>query len=150
RLLASIEMDKAGYAAFRELLLDTFLEAADRHHVTIGPDQFLAAQLHFTLPVLRRGADTACSAAAPHSRLELPRPLPSPPPRVGMERGAHESLQFSRGALPGRAKGAMRAGRQPAPLAAELPAHRTSGAIGGADHRPGRGARGPAAKPPRR
>ena len=49
-LLAGIEMDKAGNAALRELLLHPLLEAADRRHVAIGLEQFLAAQLHRSLP----------------------------------------------------------------------------------------------------
>ena len=51
--LAGIEMDKAGDAAFRELLLHPLLEAADRGHVAIGADQLLAAQLHGVLPGIR-------------------------------------------------------------------------------------------------
>ncbi len=50
--LAGIEMDEAGDAALRELLLHPLLEAADRHHAAIGPEQFLAAHLHGALPSL--------------------------------------------------------------------------------------------------
>src|SRR5580704_5945516 len=45
-LFAGVKMDKARYAAFRELVLHPFLELADRRHVTISFEQFLAAQLH--------------------------------------------------------------------------------------------------------
>jgi hypothetical protein len=69
RLLAGVEMDKARYAAFRELVLHAFLELADRRHVTIGFEQFLAAQLHGVLPLLQLRADTACFAAASQLRL---------------------------------------------------------------------------------
>ncbi len=51
-LLAGIEMHKTGNAAFRELVLHAFLELADRRHVTIGFEQFLAAELHAVLPLL--------------------------------------------------------------------------------------------------
>ena len=51
-LLTGVEMHKTGNAAFRELFLHAFLELADRRHVTIGFEQFLAAELHAILPLL--------------------------------------------------------------------------------------------------
>jgi hypothetical protein len=51
RLLARIKMHKTGYAALREFFLNALLKAADRHHVAIRLEQFLAAELHGVLPV---------------------------------------------------------------------------------------------------
>src|SRR5215472_11428176 len=60
-------MNKAWNAALRELLLHALLEATDRDHVTIGVEQFLAAQLHVILPVL--GAELILPASLPlHNR----------------------------------------------------------------------------------
>jgi hypothetical protein len=65
RLLAGIEMDKAGNPALRELLLHPFLELADRRHAAIGLYQVFAAQLHRWPPSNRLATpDTARFAAA--------------------------------------------------------------------------------------
>src|SRR6516225_9310567 len=55
-LLAGVEMDKARDAALRKFVLYPLLKAADRDHVAIGLEQFLAAQLHGILPISRRRA----------------------------------------------------------------------------------------------
>jgi hypothetical protein len=52
RFLAGIKMDETGNPALGELLLHPFLETADRDHVTIGLEQFLAADV--VLPELWR------------------------------------------------------------------------------------------------
>src|ERR1700720_967860 len=59
-------------------------------------------------------------------------------------------IKVSRAGFPVRSVAAMRARRRPARPAAGPPAHRTSAAVGGANHRLGRGGQGPAAAPPRR
>src|SRR5271165_2600701 len=59
--LPSIEVDKSGNAALRELFLHALLEAADRDHVAIGLQQFFAAQLHGTLPTISRPIRRFCT-----------------------------------------------------------------------------------------
>src|SRR5215813_8317678 len=68
-LLARVKMHKTGYAALREFFLDALLKAANRHHVAIRLEQFLAAELHGVLPVYGAGRNTACFAAASQSWL---------------------------------------------------------------------------------
>ncbi len=55
--------------------MHALFEAADRDHVTIGPDQFLVAQLHFILPYCA-DPDTARFATASQSALGHPARIP--------------------------------------------------------------------------
>src|SRR6266852_8627365 len=64
-------MDKSRDAALREFFLHPLLETADRGHVAIGLQQFLAAQLHGVLPSISRGAPIL------HARRRFHNPPPS-------------------------------------------------------------------------
>src|SRR4029077_20629113 len=63
-LLAGIEMDKARDAALGELFLHPLLEAADRRHVAIRLQQFVALQLHPFPPWIARPIRRFCTLGA--------------------------------------------------------------------------------------
>src|SRR6516162_4606087 len=70
---AGVEVDKSGDPALRELFLHALFEAADRDHVTIGLQQFLAVQLHGTLPAISHPVRRFCTLSAGLTMFRLQR-----------------------------------------------------------------------------